>query len=153
MTRKQMNISDEERERRRQNALALTAEGRIGPQFGKLGGRPRKPRASEMIAEKVASDADEIYKKLIDILRTGKEGAAIKAIQTMLQVEEKERRAQVEEVRDLEKAKRDELLEIVATGLRELASEGIVIDGWAVEITDAELERVSEGDASLEETG
>jgi hypothetical protein len=35
-------VSDEERETRSERAHRLIAEGKIGPQFGALGGRPRK---------------------------------------------------------------------------------------------------------------
>jgi hypothetical protein len=149
---KMVNISDEERERRRQNALALKAEGRIGPQFGKLGGRPRKPRASTTIAEKVSQDGTKIYDRLIEIVESGMDANSVRAALALLKTEDQERIIEEREMLNLEQAKRDDLLEIVAGGLRELQESGIIIDGWAVEITDAELEGTGEGFGGSKET-
>lgn len=146
-----MNLSDEERERRRQNALALKEKGLIGPQFGKLGGRPRKPRANTTVAEKTAEKGDAIFSRLMSIVEDGMDSQSIKAAQTLLKTEELERQIQEKEVLNIEQAKRDELLEIVAGGLQELQDTGILpgfIDGWAIEVTDAEFERVSESPTS-----
>jgi hypothetical protein len=132
------NISDEERERRRQNALSLKAQGRIGPQFGKLGGRPKTPRASVIIAEKVSQEGTRIYERLMNVVESGMDANSIRAAQTLLKVEEQERQIEEKEVVNLEQAKRNELLAIVAEGLRELQDSGITLDGWSVELIDSE---------------
>lgn len=150
-----VNISDEERERRRQNMLALHEQGKAGAEFGKLGGRPRNPRASAKIAEKVSNEGEEIYERLMEIVRNGVDANSIKAANALLKIEEQERIIEEKEVKDLEQAKRGELLEIVTNNLRELTEAGILgglFAGWSGEIIDAEVERVGESIGSLEET-
>ena len=149
---KQINITDEERERRRQNAFELKEKGLIGPQFGKLGGRPKKPRASETIAEEVSKQGEAIFERLIDIVKDGKNAEAINAAMALLKVEEQERKIIETEVINLEQAKRNELLEFLSKGLQELAEAGVVIEGWAGDITDAEFEGIGESLGSPEET-
>jgi hypothetical protein len=151
---KMVNITDEERERRRQNALALKEQGRIGPQFGKLGGRPKNPRAATKVAEKVANDGERLYERLMKIVENGVDANAIKAINALMKIEEQERQLEEKEVINLEQAKRNELLEIVAGGLRELEESGIIpglLSEWTVEITDAEFETISSSVGSIEE--
>ena len=46
---------------RSQRAAQLVAEGRLGgPTYGRLGGRPRKPRAGELVAEAARENAAQI---------------------------------------------------------------------------------------------
>jgi hypothetical protein len=151
---KMVNITDEERERRRQNMLELQKAGKVGPEFGKLGGRPKNPRAAARVAEKIANEGEEIYSRLMSIVKEGMDANSIKAATALLKIEEQERQLEEKEVVNLEQAKRDELLAIVANSLREIGQSGIfpgVIDGWAVEVTDAEFERIGESPRSIEE--
>jgi hypothetical protein len=54
---------------RRERARQLVAEGRFGgSKHGKLGGRPRVPRASELAAEEAVRHADEIVHAFRDAL-------------------------------------------------------------------------------------
>lgn len=76
----------------------LQEDGKVGPQFGKLGGRPRKPRAAELIAENARKHADEVWKALYSGLdednpvRVRQESAM-----NILRVEREEAHLQIEE--------------------------------------------------------
>lgn len=121
-----VNISEEERERRRQNMLRLHEEGRAGAEYGKMGGRPRKPRASEQIAERVSQDADLFYEKLIKIVEEDPGKNAITAIQTLLKTEEQERKIVEAQEERIDKLRREELLELVRRQLEELGNAGTI---------------------------
>lgn len=135
-------ISDEERERRRQRALQLKEEGKIGPQFGKLGGRPRKPRVSEILAEEARKDADQMLKVLKDGIRSDSEKTALAYLQTWVGLEHDEAKLRLAEEKqefDIGQASRDELIKFLAASLSEgpLADQiGQVIDGTAEDIGD-----------------
>lgn len=56
-----MQLDDEEIERRRNQANELVAAGKIGgAEYGKLGGRPRKIRATELVAQAAREHGEEI---------------------------------------------------------------------------------------------
>ncbi len=138
------NITPEERERRRQNMLALHAQGRAGGQFGKLGGRPRKPRASEHVAEKVREDAELFYDRMRDIVLEGGEKVASATFNTLMRIEEQERKITVEEEEKIDQLRREELLALVAEQLRELGDSGIISIGDAEVIRDEGPTEISE---------
>jgi hypothetical protein len=150
-----MNLTDEERQRRSEQALELHAQGKLGgAEFGRLGGRPRKPRANETIAELTAAQGKEIFARLFQIVQEGKDSDSIKSAVELLKSEELERKIQEQQEVKVELLKRDELLEMVANGFRELESAGIlpgIIDGFAVEASDAEFEAVASNYGSAEE--
>jgi hypothetical protein len=134
-----MELSSTEIERRRNNANTLVAQGRLGgAEFGRLGGRPRKPRAAEMIAEKVAGEADTFFERLKEIVETGGEANAINSIKTLLQIEENERQIIENEELRFEQLKRDELIKYLTTAFGELQDQGFFPGG----IADAEFEPV-----------
>jgi hypothetical protein len=134
-----MELSSQEIERRRANANSLVAEGRLGgAKYGRLGGRPKVPRAAERVAERVAGEADSIFERLKEIIETGGEANAINSIKTLLQIEENERQIQENEELKFEQLKRDELIKYIAGTLGELQSSGIFPGGTI----DAEFEPV-----------
>lgn len=148
-----MELTSTEIERRRANANALVAEGRLGgAEFGRLGGRPKKPRAAERVAERVAGEADNFFERLKEIVETGGEANAINSIKTLLQIEENERQIQENEELKFEQLKRDELIKFIAGTLGELQSAGVFPEGSI----DAEFEPVEypaiEGYGSSDET-
>jgi hypothetical protein len=106
-----IQISDEERQRRRDKAKELVAAGRIGgPRPGS--GRPRKKRASEVIAEKVERRANEVSGALFDGLKPHQpQTVRNDSARTLLAIEEKEHLLRREEERELRAASRDELVE------------------------------------------
>lgn len=121
-----INITDEERERRRENMLRLHQEGRAGAEFGKMGGRPRKPRASEHVAERVAQDAEAFYERMREIVLEGGEKNASAVFANLMKIEEQERKIQVEEEDRIDQLRREELVAFVAKQLAELQDSGIL---------------------------
>jgi len=103
----------ERRAKQREVAKRLVEEGKFGGS-GRGQGRPRKPRASELVAEKVNEHAEELWERLYGIAINSKsEAVAQKTIMDLLQIEERERQIVVEEERRYEDMKRGELLEYV----------------------------------------
>jgi hypothetical protein len=119
-------ITEEEREARRQRALALVEQGRLGgSQYGKLGGRPKKKRASELVAEKAAEEADQIWARLRGLIfQADSDKIALDAIKHVHALEEQERKVDAEEEVRYEQLKRNELLTIVVGNLARLAESG-----------------------------
>lgn len=147
-----VNITDEERERRRQNMLRLHEEGRAGAEYGKMGGRPKKPRASEHVAEKVREDAELFYERMREIVLEGGEKVASSTFQTLLKIEEQERKITVEEEEKIDQLRREELLAFVAEQLREARESGIITVGDAEVIRDEGLAEDGESLNRIEET-
>lgn len=139
-----VNITPEERERRRQNMLRLHAEGRAGAEFGKMGGRPRKPRASEHVAEKVREDAEIFYERMRDIVLEGGEKVASATFHTLMKIEEQERKITVEEEEKIDQLRREELLALVYEQLREATESGVITIGDAEVVRDEGLAEISE---------
>lgn len=141
-----MDLTIEERQRRSELAVQLHSEGKFGgAAYGRMGGRPRLPRASERIAEKVASEADTIYDRLMDILVEGKNSDSLHAINQLLKIEENERQIIENEELRVEQLKRDELIELATNSLRELQEAGIIphfVDSWAIELEDGAIEAI-----------
>lgn len=133
---------------RSERAKALHAEGKFGgPQPGS--GRPRKKRASEVIAEQVADEAQTFYDRLMTIARHGNDTNALASIRDLLKIEEAE---QIRKDRDKERVEdmaRDELLILVAGKIQELAESGAIptefIEGTAWEVEDEGPTAIGEG--------
>lgn len=138
-----MELSDEERERRRQRALALHEEGKFGgPQPGS--GRPRKKRVSEVIADQVDEEAQIFFDRLMQIVREGTDSNAITAARELISISEKEAIRKDREDERIDDMHRDQLILLVATQLKELSDRGLIpnlpiIDGELVEVTDEEF--------------
>jgi len=152
-----MELTQQEIERRRDNANTLVAEGRLGgAEFGRLGGRPRKPRAAEKVAERVAGEADTFFERLKEIVETGGEANAINSIKTLLQIEENERQIQENEELRFEQLKRDELIKYLATALGELQDQnifpGTIIDGEFEPVEYPAIERYGSSNEEPAET-
>jgi hypothetical protein len=121
-----LDITEEERERRRLNALELHAQGKLGGvEFGKLGGRPRKKRATEIAAEKIDEKGQQIADRLMQlILESESEKTALDAIKHAHAITEQERKIEVEEEVRYEQLKHNELLAIVVGNLERLTQDG-----------------------------
>jgi hypothetical protein len=144
-----MELTDEEREKRRQRALALHEQGKFGgAQPGS--GRPRKKRVAEVIAEKVADEAQTIYDRLMQVVREGTDSNAISASRQLIEIEEKEAIRLDREDDKIDSLHRDQLLLLVATQMKELYDRGLIPDLPGV--VDAEFEEVAnEGTRQLGE--
>ncbi len=142
--------TEEEKEEQRQRMLALHEEGRAGGQFGKLGGRPKKKRPQERMAERAREQGDYFYDKLIEVIENGRMGDRRQAIMNILEIVEAERKIEVEDEKRFEDLRRDELVEVVSGQLGELlrrrviVDPGDVIDGRATEISESELKPAEE---------
>jgi len=124
--------------------LKLHQEGRAGGQFGKLGGRPKKPRASELVAERVREDAEEYYQRMRQIVLEGGEKVASTTFTSLMKIEEQERKITVEEEEKIDQLRREELLALVSEQLRELGDSGVIRIGEAEVIRDEGLTEISE---------
>jgi hypothetical protein len=146
------NLSPEAREKLSRLAKERVEKGIIGgAKFGKLGGRPRKPRASAEAAEEARKHAQEIiavFKDGIDPERPM--GTRLKAAELWLAVEEKEAKLSLAEERQDEQLDRDEIIKRLADGLLKGAVGAAMqghINGTATDITDAEIVDADDGPA------
>jgi hypothetical protein len=94
---------------RRERMKELQAEGKMTPEHGKLGGRPRKGasdsqprRASAVIAEYAREHSDEIAKVLSDVLNDpdASDGMKLRATKLALRIETDEEKRRREDERD-----------------------------------------------------
>jgi hypothetical protein len=111
----------------------LHAEGRAGGQYGKLGGRPKKKRASEVAAEKIAEKGEELFNVLWERVHSENEKVSLDAIKQAFILEEQERKVEVEEEVRYEQLKHNELAELVIGNLFELVRSGQIDLGEIVE--------------------
>lgn len=96
----------------------LHAEGRAGAAFGKLGGRPKKPRASEKIAEAAEKHSTEILQVLKDAIDPNQPmSVRQKAVDQWLSIEKDERRLEIEEEQHSAEMDRDELIKLISSKL------------------------------------
>lgn len=109
-----------------------------GPQPGS--GRPKKKRASELVAEKVASHADELWEELWALRHDKSSAVRIKALISMLDVEERERHIVAEEQKNLEKMRHDDLVEYVVKQLSELKEKGTIPDTF--DLADEDVQEI-----------
>lgn len=75
----------------------LLEDGRVGPQFGRLGGRPRKPRAAEAIAEHARKEADRIIQAYDQALDSEDHRIAMQAADSLVKIEREEASLQLQE--------------------------------------------------------
>lgn len=136
-----MELSEQERQRRSEMAKALHADGKFGgPQPGS--GRPRKKRASEIVAERVSEEGQAIFDRLMEIVRSGTDSNSISAGRTLLDIEERESNRTEREDERIDDMNRTQLLAFVAAKLQELNESGAIpgfediIEGSFVEYED-----------------
>lgn len=75
----------------------LVEDGKIGPQFGRLGGRPRKPRAAEKVAEYARREADKIIGAYEEALDGDNTRLKMEAANALIKIERDEASLQLEE--------------------------------------------------------
>lgn len=153
------NLSDEERQRRSELARKLhnqvvdPSTGRRafgGPQPGS--GRPRKPRAAEVLAEEARKNQDLIVAAFKDALSPNQPVAVrVRAAERWIKIEHDEAALQNVENRELASLSQEELVDIVAAGFVRLAGTSAldstlssitgsrVIEGEVVEYDDTEV--------------
>ena len=131
---------------------ALHAEGKAGPQFGKLGGRPRKPRASELAAQEAEANSSQIVQVLKDAIDPNQPiGIRLKGAAQWLDIEKSERQLEMNEEEHIAKMTRDEL----SSGLAEKIAQNPMLASLLAEralaaeqVVDAEVVEEEDGDRS-----
>lgn len=126
-----------------ERAMQLKEDGKIGGHFGKLGGRPRKPRAMEKVAEAATKEAEDIIKVFKDGIHDDSMRTRLNAANSWLAIEDRETQLRLQEERqefDIGQASRDELLKYMKEALKTgspIADQLGVVDGSAVDITES----------------
>lgn len=112
--KKKMNLTPEQRKERSDRAKALAAEGKIGgAQPG--AGRPKKRRATEVMAEGISEMGEEMLGAIKDALnKDNPHSIRLKAVDQATKIEEKEARLQIDEAEQLRKMDHDALVKQVA---------------------------------------
>ena len=141
----------ERREQQREVAKRLVEEGKFGGK-GRGQGRPRKKRASEVVAEQVSSEGQEIFDRFMEIVRGGKNMESIAAGQALLAVEDKERKIQLEEEQTYEHMRGNDIAELIMHQLAELSENGSIDFDYTID--EGEYSEVTEGaaDRAIEES-
>ncbi len=122
----------------------LIADGKLGAkgselarQQGRLGGRPRKPRAGQKIAEHASREVDRIISALDDALDSGNERIRMEAAREFVRIEREEAALQLDEDR-FDQMSKDELVNAVSELLADSAMASVLdieyIDSTAEEI-------------------
>ena len=122
MAEKKRQMSPEAREKLSQLAKQRHAEGKFGgAEFGKMGGRPRKDRAAQSVAEAAQEEANR--RKIIQVFKDAVDGdqhisTRLKGAEAWLQIEREEGKLSIqEEEQDAKQHSREELIEILAKRL------------------------------------
>jgi hypothetical protein len=159
--KKKRQMSEEAKRAASERMKKLHAEGRAGPQFGKLGGRPRKKRASEVIAEAAADEAEKllaVYRDAID--ENQPISIRLKGAEAWKNIEQSEAKLGMEEEDHVRKMSKDELEDHIASKIlsnpmlagrvREMLEERAASGADRDEAVDAEV--IEEDDYELEES-
>lgn len=140
----------------RERALQLKEDGKIGGQFGKLGGRPRRKRASEEIAELAYEEMESIKGAFRDALSSGESRVRTGAAKDLLAFTEKEEDRKEREAERNRDRNRDYLMSTLVERLtgdspaaeefrrRIEAEEVIDVSGDAIEYDEPVLEPAAE---------
>ncbi len=152
-----MELSAEERKRRSDLAKKLNREKKFGgKQEG--AGRPKKQRASEVVAEGIREDGEKILGALRTALKAASPSVRLKAALAMLDIERKEFDLQMrEEQRAYDNLSREKMLELVHERVQLLKEQGIdigeIIEGRARSVRSAGLEKPVTDPGRLIEAG
>jgi hypothetical protein len=140
-------MSPEAREKLSRLAKQRHAEGRFGgPQFGRLGGRPRKRRLSERVAE--TAQEEQMARQVIQVFKDALQpnqpmSIRLKGAMALHEIEREEGKLALQEIeQEARQHSRDELVSILAEKLTSGPTASIlrrqieanVVDGHAVEV-------------------
>lgn len=122
-----MQISEEERERRRKMARELHSQGKFGGrQPGS--GRPKKKRASEIVAEQARVEAENIIEVFRDSIRSDNPASVrLNAAREWLKIEQSEADLQLREERQLDGLSTTQLVEMIMGRLSRVQEFGGVL--------------------------
>lgn len=139
--KKKQSIDPELSAKRREMAIKLAKEGKFG---GKQpgAGRPRKKRASEIVAEEASRQAADIVSAFKDALSDDNPAKVrLAAAKAWLTVEQDEHKLQMEEERYVDKLQTDQLITLIEEKLQRITSAGIAEDVIEAEIVDDTTDR------------
>lgn len=134
-----LELTDEQRKERSERMRRLNAEGKAGAEFGKLGGRPKVKRATEIAVEEIQKEGKELAQRLLELTESKSEKTRLDALKFAYTLEESERKATVEEEVRYDQLKRDDLAELVIGNLFELIRAGQIDIGEIGLFEDAEI--------------
>lgn len=127
-----------------ERARQLLAEGKIGPSYGKLGGRPKVPRATDVAAQEIRRHGKLIAKAIVEGLKSDSHHVRLKAVDAALKLDKTLAEEQREEAKaEAEAMDREALIRVLAdklggdsqqARLLKLEMERRTVDGEAVEV-------------------
>jgi hypothetical protein len=141
-----MPYSPQERERRRQVALRLHREGKLGTRAHQESGRRARSRKASDLAQKLVRDNEQLIEKTLkEILKTGTRSQQLKAVESLLKLGLQAERLDVAEDRmDAEGRSREELIAMMAARLstgpgavilaREMAERHGIVEATAADV-------------------
>ena len=99
----------------RERARELVAAGKLGgAKYGRMGGRPRKPRAGELAAQQAAEHAEQIVQAFADALHPSQPPLVrLRAAVAWLDLERKEDARETKGSSSLAVASREELIHLI----------------------------------------
>jgi hypothetical protein len=122
-----MNLSEDERRRRSEQARAQVAAGEIGGvEHGKKGGRPKVASLTDYVLDQLREEGDLFVDALRKGLESGDERVAVRAFQVGLDMEGKalDRELKQKQGKQVGEMTRDELIEAIVRGVAELEQRG-----------------------------
>lgn len=134
-----LELTDEQRKERSERMSRLNAEGKAGAAFGKLGGRPKVRRATEIAVEEIQKEGKALAERLLELTQSDSEKTSLDAIKLAFGLEEQERKATIEEEVRYDQLKHGELADLVIGNLFELIREGQIDIGEIGIVEDAEI--------------
>lgn len=114
--KRKLNLSPEQRKARSDAAKKKIAEGKLGgAENGAKGGRPRKKRASQVVAEQAQENGAKIAKVFLDGMDDDNpHSIRMKAASEMIKIENNEAKLQIDEAEQMRKMDHNALVTQVA---------------------------------------
>lgn len=136
-----LNLSEEERRRRSELAKRLHSQGKFGgAQPGS--GRPRKKRASEIVADEAARMADKMIQAFDDALdKKNPASVRVQAAKELLKIERDEAELQLKEEQALEGMTTRQLIELITNRMGKIKELG---PADLIDVLDLEAEELDE---------
>lgn len=96
----------------KERMVQLTEDGKVGAAYGRLGGRPRNPRASEALAEHARKRISEMKRVIDNALESDNQRIAMDAVEFLRKTEIEEAKMQLDEDK-FDHMTQDELIDAV----------------------------------------
>lgn len=140
-------VTEEERKRRSQLARRLHEQGRFGgPEFGAMGGRPRKPSVNEHLIEHFRERSDLIVRAVESNLRSKNKAHRMRAAEFVSKLELEHDKAQREargQGKTPEEMTKEELQEFVAAALTARIEAGELDVKGFIDLDPSQVQEIS----------